>query len=125
MKKDAKAAKKELETAGKKHLADVKDTVATAYKGTVQAKLDEIKKSAEDKMKSIKDGMGWRKKPQDSGKPADKETKIDDKPKPAQKLMLEWPGVLSPLVSEGELAEEQTSSLQQLLSSVFDGLFVQ
>jgi hypothetical protein len=75
-------------------------------------------------MEEIKRGMGESKKPQDSGKPADKETKIDDKAKPPQKLILNLPSAQSPLATQDEIAGEETSSsLQQLLSSVYDGLF--
>jgi hypothetical protein len=57
--------------------------------------------------------------------PADKETKIDDKPKKPTRLLMEWPNALSTLAEkdENDLAEE-ARSLQQLLASVFDGLLI-
>lgn len=63
------------------------------------------------------------KPPKDKGKPADKETKIDDKSEPA-KLLMEWPEVLNNL-TDNEETQETHSSLQSLLASVFDGLFAQ
>ncbi len=56
---------------------------------------------------------------------AEKETKIDDKPKKPTKLLMEWPNALTTLAEEDEddLAEE-AHSLQQLLATVFNGLLI-
>jgi len=124
MKKDASAAKKDLANAGKEIVKNVKDTLETSTTADVEAKLEEVKKDGEAKMEEAKRGRGEGKKPQESGKPADKETKIDDKAKP-QKLFINLPGAQYPLANQDEIAEEETQSLQQLLSSVFDGLFAQ
>ena len=55
-------------------------------------------------------------------KPKDNGTKIDDKTKPA-KLLMESPEVLTN--EAGTEDAPATSSLQELLASVFDGLFAQ
>ena len=57
--------------------------------------------------------------------PADKETKIDDRPNKPTRLLMEWPKALTTLAEEDEddLAEE-ARSLQQLLASVFEGLLI-
>ena len=86
MKKDAAAAKKEIEAAGKELVDKVKAVIASSSSADVQKGVDEIKKAAQDKIDQVKQAM-------DKNKP-DKETKIDDKNKPA-KLLMEWPEVLS------------------------------
>jgi hypothetical protein len=80
--------------------------------------LDEIQEFSLETLESVKNAMG-------DNTPADKETKIDDKPKKPTRLLMEWPNALSALAEEDEddLAEE-ARSLQQLLASVFDGLLI-
>ena len=80
--------------------------------------MDEIQEFSLETLESVKNAMG-------DNTPADKETKIDDKPKKPTRLLMEWPNALSALAEEDEddLAEE-ARSLQQLLASVFDGLLI-
>ena len=51
------------------------------------------------------------------------ETVIDDKRK-TKKLMMEWPTALTALADEEESHADEGNSLQQLLASVFDNLWV-
>ena len=51
------------------------------------------------------------------------ETVIDDKRK-TKKLMMEWPTALTALADEEESHADEGNSLQQLLTSVFDSLWV-
>ena len=54
----------------------------------------------------------------------EKETKINDKPTKPTKLMMEWPTAITALADDEESHADEAHSLQQLLASVFDGLWV-
>jgi hypothetical protein len=55
----------------------------------------------------------------------DKETMIDDKPTKPAKLLMEWPNALTKLADDDEkILDIEAHSLQQLLASVFDGLWI-
>ena len=56
--------------------------------------------------------------------PKEVKTVIDDKPNKPAKLMMEWPTALTALASDEESHADEAHSLQQLLASVFDGLWV-
>ena len=101
MKKDFATAKKEIEAAGKDALTKVKGALETSTNGDIEAHLEEIKTTTQGKIDEVKKAMDEHKPPKDQ-KPEDKETKIDDKPHPKsddkakpEKLLMEWPEVLT------------------------------
>jgi Mg2+ and Co2+ transporter CorA len=84
----------------------------TADQNSIAAVLDSITEA----LSAMMEGM--------ADETEEKETKINDKPTKPTKLMMEWPTAITALADDEESHADEAHSLQQLLASVFDGLWV-
>jgi hypothetical protein len=111
-KKMFKDGKKQMSSSSKDMVKALEYALTTSNPNSIAVALDSITEA----LSGILGGM--------ADETEEKETKINDKPTKPTKLMMEWPTALTALADDEESHADEAHSLQQLLASVFDGLWV-